>query len=401
MSEALLSHPGPVAHPGNPAAAVDARTLHKSFGNIHAVNGIDLNVAPGEIAAALGPNGAGRLTPSPPRPISPPELPVDWPSDCSPCSALSPPEPSSSSGGNCASGPRRTRRVARVPLLHRPGPARRIPRALRKRHAVHGAGPGIPRVFRGPLSAPENHEARIAGLRRLNTRLRPWRKRPRTAHRRRLQLGRRRERAALDYHLRHRRCPCLPPRHPPCLIPRALDSGHNLPACGHLAVPAAIPLPQQHVGLLSANPDEVLLQARQQTAESCNARAPLDRRARASNITRSEWVSIGTREKHVCSCGPSHDAATRARHMLQPGTVRNGVFPRGPATNEYPCPPRSTFRPGKSLCIIWANGLMRPGTCPKLRPFANFCYSLLSLLAFARTCIFSPCPPKRLSTSAC
>lgn len=62
MSEAVLSQPGPVAHVGSPAAAVDARGLHKSFGSVHAVNGIDLKIAPGEIVAFLGPNGAGKTT---------------------------------------------------------------------------------------------------------------------------------------------------------------------------------------------------------------------------------------------------------------------------------------------------------------------------------------------------
>lgn len=62
MSEALLSQPGPVAHVGTPAAAVDARGLYKAFGSVHAVNGIDLTIAPGEIVAFLGPNGAGKTT---------------------------------------------------------------------------------------------------------------------------------------------------------------------------------------------------------------------------------------------------------------------------------------------------------------------------------------------------
>jgi ABC-2 type transport system ATP-binding protein len=43
-------------------AAVRLTGLHKSFGHIHAVRGVDLDVAPGEVVAFLGPNGAGKST---------------------------------------------------------------------------------------------------------------------------------------------------------------------------------------------------------------------------------------------------------------------------------------------------------------------------------------------------
>jgi ABC-2 type transport system ATP-binding protein len=42
--------------------ALELHGLHKHFGRVHAVNGIDLTVAPGEIVAFLGPNGAGKTT---------------------------------------------------------------------------------------------------------------------------------------------------------------------------------------------------------------------------------------------------------------------------------------------------------------------------------------------------
>ena len=47
---------------GIPGAALELRDLHKSFGAVHAVAGIDLTVRPGEIVAFLGPNGAGKTT---------------------------------------------------------------------------------------------------------------------------------------------------------------------------------------------------------------------------------------------------------------------------------------------------------------------------------------------------
>ena len=42
--------------------AVDLRGVHKSFGAVHAVRGIDLAVRPGEVVAFLGPNGAGKTS---------------------------------------------------------------------------------------------------------------------------------------------------------------------------------------------------------------------------------------------------------------------------------------------------------------------------------------------------
>ncbi len=39
-----------------------AQNLHKSYGDIHAVRGIDLRIARGEVFGLLGPNGAGKTT---------------------------------------------------------------------------------------------------------------------------------------------------------------------------------------------------------------------------------------------------------------------------------------------------------------------------------------------------
>jgi ABC-2 type transport system ATP-binding protein len=53
------------APPEAPSAvgpAIEARGLRKSFGEIHAVDGIDLALAPGAIYGLLGPNGSGKTT---------------------------------------------------------------------------------------------------------------------------------------------------------------------------------------------------------------------------------------------------------------------------------------------------------------------------------------------------
>jgi len=42
--------------------AVELRNVHKHFGPVEAVRGIDLAISPGEIVAYLGPNGAGKTT---------------------------------------------------------------------------------------------------------------------------------------------------------------------------------------------------------------------------------------------------------------------------------------------------------------------------------------------------
>jgi ABC-2 type transport system ATP-binding protein len=42
--------------------AVQLNGLHKTYGDVHAVAGMDLDIEPGEVVAVLGPNGAGKST---------------------------------------------------------------------------------------------------------------------------------------------------------------------------------------------------------------------------------------------------------------------------------------------------------------------------------------------------
>ncbi|OAN41449.1 ABC transporter ATP-binding protein [Mycolicibacterium iranicum] len=46
----------------DPSFAVDVSALRKSFGRTKALDGLDLTVAPGDVAGFLGPNGAGKST---------------------------------------------------------------------------------------------------------------------------------------------------------------------------------------------------------------------------------------------------------------------------------------------------------------------------------------------------
>ncbi|RVW07544.1 ABC transporter ATP-binding protein [Prescottella agglutinans] len=54
-----LSPLGPSPHTADP---VRLTGIHKHFGQVHAVRGLDLTIRPGEVVAFLGPNGAGKTT---------------------------------------------------------------------------------------------------------------------------------------------------------------------------------------------------------------------------------------------------------------------------------------------------------------------------------------------------
>lgn len=48
--------------PGAPLNAIEIQGVQKSFGNVHALKGIDLTIRDGEFFGLLGPNGAGKTT---------------------------------------------------------------------------------------------------------------------------------------------------------------------------------------------------------------------------------------------------------------------------------------------------------------------------------------------------
>jgi ABC-2 type transport system ATP-binding protein len=55
-----IEHPGPQI--SNPAIAIEIRGLRKSYGNLEAARGVDLEIRRGEIFGIIGPDGAGKTS---------------------------------------------------------------------------------------------------------------------------------------------------------------------------------------------------------------------------------------------------------------------------------------------------------------------------------------------------
>ncbi|MZE56644.1 ATP-binding cassette domain-containing protein, partial [Streptomyces sp. SID5770] len=58
MSSATTVEPAPA----DTTAKVEIRSVHKNFGPLHVLRGIDLDVRAGEVTVVLGPSGSGKST---------------------------------------------------------------------------------------------------------------------------------------------------------------------------------------------------------------------------------------------------------------------------------------------------------------------------------------------------
>ncbi len=60
----MTEESSPAASQGRSAdgVTVSLRDLHRSFGDVHALDGMNLDMAPGELVVLLGPSGCGKTT---------------------------------------------------------------------------------------------------------------------------------------------------------------------------------------------------------------------------------------------------------------------------------------------------------------------------------------------------
>src|SRR5690606_116831 len=60
--DAALAAQPPRSGSGHPVPMVLAEAVHKSFGHVEVLKGIDMTVMPGQVAVLLGPSGSGKTT---------------------------------------------------------------------------------------------------------------------------------------------------------------------------------------------------------------------------------------------------------------------------------------------------------------------------------------------------